>query len=80
MAFGQAEGGSKRRDSRGYGGRGQHVPQRVWQCPRCGRTRQHTMADARAPICRQDLAEMRATTIRVFVRTPGPNRGRGRGF
>jgi hypothetical protein len=40
--------------------------QRVWKCPSCGRTRPGAGADARAPLCRQDLSEMRIALV------PGP--------
>jgi ribosomal protein L37AE/L43A len=70
-------GGERRRRRRDGGAdyreRGQSGPQpfnrpmqRVWKCPSCGRTRPGAGADARAPLCRQDLSEMRIALV------PGP--------
>ena len=60
----------RRRDGGGFfkpqasqGGPAARTLQRVWKCPSCGRTRPGAGADARAPLCRNDLSEMRIAMI-----------------
>lgn len=49
--------------------------QRMWLCPRCGRTRPGAGMDVSRPRCRYDLEEMRLAKVPVKFPTESVSRG-----